>query len=708
MSSKIETDHRKFPNFLVAPLIIQFALLYSIVLDIPIFRQVIGFLYLLFIPGFVLLKILRICDLNKISTTLLYSIGLSLAFLMLLGLLLNTTLPMIGFSKPISLVPVLITTITTVSILCIIAFARNRTSESTNLVDLRELKSPAVFISFLLLALSILGTFFMNAISSNLLLLVLLLLISVLPILAVFNAFLERFYPFVIFFISISLLYHATLISNYIIGWDIQSEYFYVSLVQKNSYWQPQIPSNINAMLSIVMLAPIFSIICNLDPVWVFKIFYPIIFSFVPVGLYENWRRYVDTRTAFLSSFLFMSVLTFYNEMPALARQQIAELFLVLLMLLAGDKNIHSPIKVLLSEIFALCLVTSHYGLSYLFLISAVFGCIVFLSLKWTLNKRSGILNSIEFVLIYCVFALAWYIYVSNSSTFIWILTVGNHIVSNLHEFANPQSVEGLNIIVRKATSPLYEITKFLYMLVNFFIFIGIVALLLKRVKGRFDKGYMVFTIVNFAFLLGGILIPYFASAIGTTRLYHVSLLILAPFAVIGGEFIWSKFKLSRSSKNYRIVKIDFPKILSLFLMMFLLFSSGFVYEIARDHPSSISLNKNIDFPSFNDQEVMAAKYLRDRASKSIYVYSDLYRKPLLDGMLINTEYLKYPQINVSAPSLAYFYFGRHNNVEGEIVLISSSGKVVLNLKNLTFYDLLLESSQIYDNGDANIILHSN
>ena len=68
----------------------------AIFLDIPVLRQVLGFLFFTIIPGLLILYILK---LNKLGLTagIVLSVGLSIAFLMLAGLLLNWAYFGLGF-----------------------------------------------------------------------------------------------------------------------------------------------------------------------------------------------------------------------------------------------------------------------------------------------------------------------------------------------------------------------------------------------------------------------------------------------------------------------------------------------------------------------------------------------------------------------------------------------------------------------------------
>lgn len=697
----------KIQDFLVIVLAVQFSVLGLLGLtffgfDIPIFRQVIGFFYLTFIPGVVLLRVSKVHNLGRMRT-LMYSVGLSIAFLMLIGLFINVFCPVVGISKPISMVPVVSTVSAAVIILCILSYVRDRDFSATVLYSFnrKAILSPMTWALCALPLLSIIGTYFMNQMNSNTILLILLGTISIIPILTVFRRFPTGIYPLAIFAIALSLLFHNTLISSYLTGWDIQSEFYFASLVKANSYWLSSIPSTINAMLSVVILAPIFSIVCSLDLVWVFKIFYPVFFSLVPLGLYEIFRKYLDDNGAFLSCFFFMSLFVFYNELPSLARQEIAELFLVLLMLLMVERGMKLTKKATFGVIFAFSLIVSHYGVSYIFMFSLLFVWVFSIFRRWGLS-REHITNSDGFVFLYCVLTLAWYIYVSSSSAYLWALRIGENILVNLSEFANPVSVQGLSIITSTARSQLYEIAKILYLFANILISVGIFALLTKRTKLRFDRQYVLFSLINFALLIGGITIPYFASAIGTTRLYHIALIFLAPFCVVGAQLLWDT--LSKSFAHIRNKRMAFLKMLSVFLAVNFLFSSGLIYEIARDRSSSVSLNNRIDFPIFSEQEVLAAGWLKKGANKSIPIYSDLYRQPLLVGILGNVYDLElYPETSSIMSNVAYLYCGYRNAVDGEISLWMSGGAIAFALQNLTLYTAISESDRIYDSNGANL-----
>ena len=99
----------KINCILVIVLVLQLTLYFATFYDIPVARQALSFVYLTFIPGFVGLKLLGI---NRLSTmeNIIFSIGLSLVTLMLIGLIMNELLPLFGISQPLALSPLVAAT----------------------------------------------------------------------------------------------------------------------------------------------------------------------------------------------------------------------------------------------------------------------------------------------------------------------------------------------------------------------------------------------------------------------------------------------------------------------------------------------------------------------------------------------------------------------------------------------------------------------
>ncbi|MDP3065857.1 MAG: DUF2206 domain-containing protein, partial [Methanobacteriaceae archaeon] len=685
-------------KFLKVVLAIQLAFWGAIGLDaigiqIPIIRQLISFIYLIFIPGIIILRILKLHKLGNIET-LLYTVGLSLATLMFTGFFINMIYPFFGISGPISTTPLIVTISAVVLILCVLCYIRDKDFSDPGFIDVKDVFSPPALFLCLIPLLAVFGTYLVNFHRNNTLLMLMIVVISAVVILIGFDKFIpKKLYPLAVLAISISLLFHNSLISMYIWGWDIQYEYYISNLVTVNSFWDLTIPSTVNAMLSIVMLVPIFSDIFGMSPIWVLKIIYPLLFSLVPLGLYRVFQKQTNDKIAFLACFFFVSVGTFYTEMLALARQQIAELFLVLLILLIIDKDMNKVNRSILLIMFGISLIVSHYGLSYIYLAVLIFAWALLVLFEttdmqklvsafylkfnvYTNGKTVGnptptkITNrsiSITYVLLFIVFTLTWYMYISSSSSFNTIVRIGDQIASSIFtDFLNPEAVQGLKLIMGETKNTLLsQLNRIINYLNQIFIIVGVLVLLLKHKKMKFEKEYTAFSAITLVILFAGVSVPFFASSLNMTRLYQITLIVLALFGVMGGiKILMVLSTIVRAPWTNRIVRSTL-KILSIYFVIFFLYQVGFVYGVVEGNFYSISLSSTYNYPRFNDQEVLGAKWVYN-VKDSGFIYADAYRWLLLasfeweqaGSFSVGADY------RVTVPADSYIYLGTRNVVE--------------------------------------------
>lgn len=733
IDNPVQMNDWKIKKFLITVLAIQIALWGLISLDImglqiPIIRELIGLIYLAFIPGILILRIIKLHNLGNIES-LLYAVALSLTTVMFTGFFTNMTYPLIGISRPISIIPLTITMGIIILVLCILCYIRDKDFFSPSFINIQEILSTQVLSLCLIPFLAIFGTYLMNYYQNNVILMLLIIIIAIIPILIGFDIFFPKnLYPLAVFIIAISLLYHKSLISMHVYGADAQHEYYLANLVLKYSQWEPAIQYQTNAMLSIVMLSPIFSTITDISLVWMFKIIYPLLFSLVPLVLYRVFQRLNDDKSAFLSCFFFISLFTFYDEMLSLARQQIAELFLALLILLMIDKGMNKVKRSFLLIIFGISLAVSHYGISYIYMFSLILSLAILevmdnpivnklryaLHFRFNTFKKSSseevighvIIPNREkynirytFVILFTTFTLAWYIYISGSYTFNSIVHIVDLISSSIWtDLFNPWNSQPLEILLAKPISPFYAITKYLHLTSQIFILLGFIILFLKQEKFGFGKEYTAFSLVNLVIWFVSIISSYFARTINTSRLYQITLIFLAPFCIIGGITVFKAV-----TRAIGIPQIDIKssfKILSVFLSILLLFNSQFVFVVVKDRTTSISLNSRYDSVRFNDREVFAANWWY-RTKVDQVVYADRYRSFLLGRF----EWEQARPITMDAgkiPENSYLYLGTINIIEEKRVYINYLG--LSRVIEYTSLDNLTQNrSKIYDNGGAQI-----
>ena len=153
-------------KFLKVIFSLQFSVIGLMVIDalgfnIPFLREFLSIIYLLFVPGILIIRILRLHKLGSVET-LLYTVGLSITTLMFLGLLLNTIGPVIGLLKPISLIPLIITISIFVIILSVMSYLRDKDYVDPDFINIMDLMSPATLALLLIPFIVIFGTYLMN------------------------------------------------------------------------------------------------------------------------------------------------------------------------------------------------------------------------------------------------------------------------------------------------------------------------------------------------------------------------------------------------------------------------------------------------------------------------------------------------------------------------------------------------------------------
>jgi uncharacterized membrane protein len=712
--------------------------------DVPILRQVFGFISLSFIPGFLILKILRLRGLSAVDT-LLYSVGLSISLVMFLGLFMNMLLPHVGVERPISVIPVILTWTIVVFILLVVAYMRERADMVAGPADpsvhWSVVLSPPTLFLVLLPVLCVLGTRLANLHESNVLLLVLIILIALVVVLITINKFVHReLYPLAVGMIGLSLLWYYSLISPYLAGWDIHREYYYQNLVLVNSSWDWHLPSNLNAMLSVTMMAPIYSIVLDMNSVWVFKIVYPVLFSLVPLALFQVIRKQTDDKIAFLATFFFMAMNTFFMEMTQLARQQVAELFLALTLLVLLDSRIAPVRRSLLLIIFGFSIVVSHYGTSYMYMFYLVFalllvwlatnGRLVNLSLalaaRFTkVRRRGGSSTPTDgsakdlprtaaitpgFALLIVVAGLGWYAFVATGYPFHSVVNVGRHVYDGVGEIFTSGSrdvtvLRAVGVASTRGTGVAWEVARILQWVTQLFIIIGILGLFLDWLRVRFRREYVAMSLVSTMLLAMSIVLPFFAGALGMTRLYHLTLFFLAPFCILGGIEVLRglgrlghamRFPIWRDSVYLNVLVV-------LVLVPYFLFNTGLVFQLTGATSTSIALDSRMDYPRLNAQEVSGRKWLSSVIGPNDIVYADFYGGQMLEDCVPESQVEVMWGDTAELPDATYVFL-RSVNADQDKVFESEDQPSYTELRSSPLGQaIFLHQSKVYDSGSAEL-----
>jgi uncharacterized membrane protein len=703
----LNNNRKDLATPVLAVIIFQALVDIAILLDVPVTRQILGFIYLTIVPGAIFLTLFRLHSLD-FTEKLLFSIGLSVAFVMFFGLIMNQIGLLFHFMAILSAPTLVLATNSAVFFLCAVSCFLNRNM----LLGLKRLDFPmASLLTICLPILAILGTTLVNFNGNSVILLLMIGLIAMTVLISSIGA--RTNWPLVIFMITISVLFQMSLISNYIVGYDVHPAYHAFKIAQNNGVWTSTINETdpvilrTDQMLSSTVFPLIYSNMLNVEGTWIFKIVYPWIFALVPVGLYQLYRKYMGKKAAFLAAFFILADITFFTEMPGLPAEMIGEFFLVLALIVLFHEKISSSKKMIFFTIFSAGMIVSHYGTSYVFMF-----LIFFVWLVYFLMKKQPKIKA-TYIILFFVLAFAWYIYTTQSASFTSLVDMSQNIYTNFwSELLNPQSRTETALEAIGAGPPAASIGHWLgrgfHYLAQFFIVLGVASSVLRyKNRYKFDREYVTMSVFMLMFAMLPLIAPSF-NLLNVTRAYHLSLLFLAPFCVIGGELFFSSL-LKRQ-------KSIIPFILTLLVVTSLfLFEIGFIYEITRDVSYSIPLSMyRMDRATVYRLEylteavdVASAEWLHSNivltANTLVYADSLSIYQPL-------TSYAVFPRDSTetlsnfnSFDANAYVYLRNFNTVDGKIVRL---GGIEWNTSDIHPHLEVLD--KIYSNGGSEIFFAPN
>lgn len=735
-SSSITFNERKV---IIVALAIQIAFLGALGLDwlgleVPILREALGFIYLIFIPGMLLLRLLNMKEIGIIEW-LLYAIGLSIALVIIIGLFINSIFPLFGIEHPISKIP-LTTTISIIALVFCFLLYRKRTSTLIT-VNLDSHLSYKTLYLLILPFLSIIGAYLTHFYNNNFFLLLLLMIIAMKPTFVAFDKIPKGLFPITIFIISISLLYHTSLSTPYIFGRDINQEFYQAHLVLANSHLNFTQGYNlkVNSLLGDVIIGPIFSLILGIGLSGVFKVVYPFLFSLVPLGLYYAFKKQTTEKIAFFSCFLFVSYFFYFTASLQNIKHIMATFFLTFLLLLMVNNSMDKIKKSFLAIFFSLGLITSHYGVPFIFLFSAL---IVFalssLSKRLRIIRKSldvPSLTTLNFVFFFTVFSIAWFMFTGEGSGFGTFMSALNRAIQGITELFSPMEKGGVYYALGgKETYMIeYQMMRILYFISQFFIVIGFLTLFYRKLNGKrlgyqIQDEFFLYSTIFLGYLAASIVIPSIigtgGAALGTVRLYQLALLFLSPLCPIGVIKISNRIKKSdiESVSNSKAFKF-----LGIFLLFFFLLNSKFVMEVHREilpdddgYTVSVSLSQPRIKEGKGTQEELAGLY------KAIYHKCDVIgagwlgkhknegQKVILDFSGVLTSYgltVPAPKIIEASHTLrpyykslgedSYVFLRKVNYVDGVIV----GGKRKWWSTSVILSNLKSEKNKIYSNGGS-------
>jgi len=726
----------------------------AILLDVPVLRPLLGYFFLAIIPGLVILHLLK---LNEIPLTEKFalSVALSTAFVLILGLIINIVYPLVGYETPLSTISVLVSFSVVLLILGVIGYFRNGAG---SIVSWGELELSTHEKLYLLLPgffplLSILGMYFLNTENNNFVLIALLFIVIgyIIVISTLQSRVSSKIYPLLVYLIGISLILMLGLRSPHILGVDVNLEYYYFQLTTVAEKWQ-MVGGSLDSCLSVTLLPAAYQALLNINPEYLYKLLYPLLFSVVPLIVYLISRQFFGGYWSFIAAFFFISQLLFLDA-AANPRTTLAILFFGAAIMVLFRKELGTFISSLFFMIFAFCCILSHYSTSYLFAIVLILTWVTTLLIRQptllriikqmtkysTAQIKGGTTQHAKYATTLHKDKVAGGVPVSNrrvsfiivflflSMIFLWYSQITERTFeSGVHFIA--EAVEGIpQFFERESRSK--AITTLLGfgaqdkgfphdfgIVCNWMSFaliaIGVSIIGAEHVKRTLyphstklflpsscKKGnaeFFIICLICCTILVAAVAIPHF-SAYGVNRTFTQMAVVLAPFFVIGGLMLAKVIRAKSASLA--------TGILLLVLIPYFSLNTGLMHQVFGQ-PRSMTLNSKgaaYDLMYIYEQEVYACQWLNEyRGQQLIYGDATADGRLLSQGGVSPNSYRPLVDGLISGTKIKGYIFLRHYNLaEGRLSRTFTDDEYYL----AQYADKFAVNSKVYANGGSEIWL---
>lgn len=640
--------------------------------------------FLIVIPGAAALRLMRVHGLD-LARSGLYSVALGVFFLMMLGFGLNFLHYIELIKEPLSFEFLSIAYPSVLLALVAISLKRDSKYVAPNVQHSLDMGTMVVLA--LSIALPILAGCAAKMIGfdgDRTIMLYVLTLACFTPLVILSHR--TRHYELLIFSLSLAILFHRALMTNYLMGYDIFSEYTAATITTNNGWWNISESAGIrgggaNTALSIVALGPVLSNLTSIQTVELLKMVYPFIFSFVPLMLYKAIEGQFNPKVALLGATLFIGYHGFFNLMTQLGKQEIAELFLVAMVLVLTDKLLRRFDKRLLVGIFLIGVAVSHYSIAYMVMavLAALFGlqllAWVVRSFRdwWAARERPSFLGWIkgtalsyaraqlrqhiitfEMVLLFVIMFYAWYDWAANGLMLNVISTGQTYIDPSATSSSTSLSLsqmDAIEYLFIDYSSPLHNSEKYLLLLTQVLTIFGVLFMWVKgkAAKGKMDDEFLFLGMIGAIILIAAYIVPNLSLSFYHGRFFQFTQIFLCGFLAIGiYAILYLVRQIVRNLGFWKAQRrVDIKKITliigTVLMVLFLSFNTGIIYRTVSENSFNVSLDESMSGSVYSDSDVVTAKWLSNETHLgAAHTMADYHRFPVLAGQQMFIWNLKY------------------------------------------------------------------
>ena len=166
---------------------------------------------------------------------------------------------------------------------------------------------------------------------------------------------------------SLAAEWAFTLRSQEVVGFDITTEIGIAQHVLAAGIWHSSHRGDAyGAMLSVTVLPSALHALTGCSPLIAFKLVYPVLTALLPVSIFLIGERFMRRSFAAAAAAMLVVQTYFFQQMPQLARQEVALVFFATLVAALIDGRIRARARLALIAVLCAGLVVSHYSSTYL------------------------------------------------------------------------------------------------------------------------------------------------------------------------------------------------------------------------------------------------------------------------------------------------------------------------------------------------------
>ena len=238
--------------------------------------------------------------------------------------------------------------------------------------------------------------------------------------------------------VGLAMMWSFSLRGASVYGFDISNEYHVLQQVSAAGVWHPSNPdSAYGAMLSTTILPSGLHAITGVPDLMIFKLVYPMLSALFPVAVFYIGRRILSSRWAFAAGALIITQSGFGQELPAIARQEIALVVFTALIAAVLETSLPWRRQLPMVILFGLAMVISHYTTTYVTVTMIGLALVLQWLTFWIRSSRTSA-GMITALLVSALGAAFWYGPVTNSA-------------SNAAQLAKAAQSQGLNFLPNRS-----------------------------------------------------------------------------------------------------------------------------------------------------------------------------------------------------------------------------------------------------------------